>query len=302
MEILRTPDERFAALPDFPFAPHYAEIGGASGASLRLHYVDEGPREAAPVLLLHGEPSWSYLYRKMIPPLAALGHRAVAPDLIGFGRSDKPAAGSDYTFERHVGWMSEWLTGLDLRGITLFCQDWGGLIGLRLVARFPERFAAIVAANTGFPIGGGRVPLAFRLWLAFSRYAPRLPIGWLIGKGTVRGLTAQERGAYDAPFPDERYKAGARRFPALVPITDAHASVSECRAAWAALTRFDKPFVTAYGDRDPITRGQDRRFQDNIPGARGQPHRILQRAGHFLQEDQPTELVEIIHALAVRAR
>lgn len=301
MEILRTPDERFADLPDFAFAPRYAKVGGTSGTPLRLHYLDEGPRGAAPILLMHGEPSWCYLYRRMIPPLAAAGHRVLAPDLIGFGRSDKPASRSDYSFERHVDWMSEWLTSLDLRGITLFCQDWGGLIGLRLVARHPERFAAVIAGNTGLPEGGKRAPLPFKLWLAFSQYVPRLPVGWLVSKGTVRGLSPEEKQAYDAPFPDERYKAGARVFPALVPITDRHASVAECQAAWKVLEQFDKPFVTAFSDRDPITRGLHRGFQARVPGAKGQPHTTVRGAGHFLQEDKPKELADIILATIARA-
>ena len=294
MEVLRTPDARFSDLADFPFAPHYAEIENAAGPPLRIHYVDEGPPAAAPVLLLHGEPSWSYLYRHMIPALAARGHRVLAPDLVGFGRSDKPAERSDYTFQRHVDWMSAWLIELALRAITLFCQDWGGLIGLRLVARFPERFARVVAANTGLPVGGGKAPLPFRLWVAVSQMIPKFPVGWLVSKGTVRGLTAAEKAAYDAPFPDERYKAGARQFPLLVPITDAHASVAECRQAWQVLSRFDKPFLTAFSDRDPITRGGDRIFWERIPGARGQPHTTVRRAGHFLQEDPPARLVDLI--------
>lgn len=294
MEVLRTPDVRFANLPDFAFAPHYAEIESATGPPLRIHYLDEGPPGAAPVLLLHGEPSWSYLYRHMIPSLAARGRRVLAPDLVGFGRSDKPAARNDYTFERHVDWMSAWLTALDLRNITLFCQDWGGLIGLRLVARFPERFARVVAANTGLPVGGGKAPLPFRLWVAFSQLVPKFPVGWLVSKGTVRRLTAAEKAAYDAPFPDERYKAGVRQFPLLVPITDAHASGAECKAAWQVLSQFDKPFLTAFSDRDPITRGGDRIFQERIPGAKGQPHTTIRHAGHFLQEDQPARLVELI--------
>jgi haloalkane dehalogenase len=294
MEILRTPDARFADLPDFAFAPHYAEIANGPGPALRLHYLDEGPPDAAPVLLLHGEPSWCYLYRHMIPPLVARGHRVLAPDLIGFGRSDKPTLRTDYTFERHVDWMSDWLTGLDLKNITLFCQDWGGLIGLRLVARFPERFARVVAANTGLPVGGRKPPLAFKLWVAFSQLVPRFPVGWLVSKGTMRGLTAPEKAAYDAPFPDERYKAGVRQFPLLVPVTDKHASVAECKAAWQVLSQFDKPFLTAFGDSDPITRGGERILQERIPGAKGQPHTTIAQAGHFLQEDQPLKLVELI--------
>jgi haloalkane dehalogenase len=294
MDILRTPDACFADLPDFAFAPRYADIANAGGPALRLHYLEEGPPDAAPVLLLHGEPSWCYLYRHMIPPLVARGHRVLAPDLIGFGRSDKPTLRTDYTFERHVDWMSDWLTGLDLKNITLFCQDWGGLIGLRLVARFPERFARVVAANTGLPVGGRKPPLAFKLWVAFSQLVPRFPVGWLVSKGTVRGLTAPEQAAYDAPFPDERYKAGVRQFPLLVPVTDKHASVAESKTAWQVLSQFDKPFLTAFGDSDPITRGGERILQERIPGARGQPHTTIAQAGHFLQEDQPLKLVELI--------
>jgi haloalkane dehalogenase len=300
MQVLRTPDTRFAGLKDYPFAPHYLEVASGAGPTLRMHYLDEGPRDAAPVLLLHGEPSWSYLYRHIVPLLVARGHRVLAPDLIGFGRSDKPAARTDYTFERHVDWTSAWLTSLDLRRITLFCQDWGGLIGLRLVARFPERFFGVVAANTGLPVGGRKAPLPFRIWLAFSQWVPRLPIGWLVSKGTVRGLTPAEQVAYNAPFPDESYKAGARQFPALVPITDAHASVAECKQAWDVLSRFEKPFLTAFSDRDPITRGGDRIFQERVPGTRGQPHTTIRRAGHFLQEDQPQQIASLIDDLIKR--
>ncbi len=302
MDVLRTPDERFAGLADYPFEPQYQTVTATGCPPLRLHYVDQGPRDGRTVLLLHGEPSWSYLYRHIIPGLTAAGHRVLAPDLIGFGKSDKPARRRDYTFERHVDWMSDWLTGLDLRDITLFCQDWGGLIGLRLVARYPERFAGVIAANTGLPTGGGTVPLAFKLWLAFSQYSPVLPIGWLIGKGTATGLTESEKRAYDAPFPNRRYLAGARQFPALVPMTDRHASVSECKAAWKVLERFDKPFLTAFSSRDPITRGGDRIFQARVPGAADQPHTTIRGAGHFLQEDKPDEITALITAMTARAK
>ena len=300
MDVLRTPDERFSDLADFPFTPCYLDVDNAAGAPLRIHFLDEGPRDAAPVLLLHGEPSWCYLYRHMIPLLVAKGHRVIAPDLVGFGRSDKPAARTDYTYERHVDWMSNWLTTLDLKDITLFCQDWGGLIGLRLVARFPDRFAGVVAANTGLPVGGGKAPLPFRLWVKFSQLVPRFPVGWLISKGTVRGLTSAEKAAYDAPFPDESYKQGARQFPLLVPVTDAHASVAECRQAWEVLSRFEKPFLTAFSDSDPITRGGDGIFQAQIPGTKGQPHTTIRKAGHFLQEDQPEALARLIDDLVKR--
>ncbi|WP_374574408.1 haloalkane dehalogenase [Phenylobacterium sp.] len=296
MDVLRTPDERFEGLADWPFAPNYLEIRDADGTALRLHYVDEGPREAAPILLMHGEPSWAYLYRKIIAALVAKGHRVIAPDLIGFGRSDKPAARTDYTYERHVAWMSAWLTALDLKDITLFCQDWGGLIGLRLVAAFPERFKAVVAGNTFLPVGGGSSD-GFTAWLNFSQNAPVLPIGFILQGGSGRELTEAEVAAYEAPFPDESYKAGARQFPALVPVTPEHPSVAENKAAWEVLERFDKPFITAFSDNDPVTRGMDATLQARIPGAKGQPHVTLS-GGHFLQEDSPAEIAEILDKIA----
>lgn len=293
MKVLRTPDERFAALPGYNFAPHYTDITDDDGTALRIHHVDEGAPNAAPILLMHGEPSWSFLYRRMIAGLAARGHRVVAPDLVGFGRSDKPAAQDDYTYERHVRWMSDWLTGNDLRNITLFCQDWGGLIGLRLVAAFPDRFARVVVANTGLPIGTGRTD-AFQQWLDFSQSVPVLPVGEIVSMGTVRGLSAAEKAAYDAPYPEEEFKAGARRFPALVPITPEHGSVAENKAAWKVLERFEKPFLTAFSDGDPVSKGGERIFQERVPGAKGRPHVTIKGGGHFLQEDKPDELVEVI--------
>lgn len=294
MKTLRTPDARFANLPDYPFQPHYATIRDADGTEMRQHYVDEGPRNAAPVLLMHGEPSWSFLYRKMISGLVAKGHRVLAPDLIGFGKSDKPTEQSDYTFERHVKWMSDWLTALNLQNITLFCQDWGGLIGLRLVAAFPDRFARVVVGNTGLPVGTGMTE-GFKQWLTFSQSVPELPIGEIVSMGTKNGLSDAVKAAYIAPFPDESYKAGARRFPALVPVTPEHASVAENKAAWDVLARYNKPFLTAFSDSDPVTKGGERAFQERVPGTKGQPHTIVKNAGHFLQEDAPDELVDIIH-------
>ncbi|QCI92222.1 haloalkane dehalogenase [Novosphingobium sp. EMRT-2] len=297
MEILRTPDERFAGLDGFDFSPHYSEvIDGQDGTRLRIHHLDEGPRDAAPVLLMHGEPSWCYLYRRFIPDLVARGHRVVAPDLVGFGRSDKPARRDDYTYERHVQWMSDWLTQLDLTGITLFCQDWGGLIGLRLVAAFPDRFARVVVSNTGLPVGAGATD-GFRAWLDFSQNVPVFPVGMIVNGGCHRDLSPAEIAAYDAPFPDETYKEGARQFPTLVPITPEHGSVAENKAAWDVLARFDKPLLTAFGAEDAITRGGERPFIDRVPGAKGQAHTVLQSAGHFLQEDVPAELCTIIDTL-----
>ena len=298
MQILRTPDERFAGLPDWPFAPHYQDVTDADGTVLRLAYVDEGPRDGAAVLLMHGEPSWSYLYRKIIPDLVAAGHRVIAPDLIGFGRSDKPAARADYTYERHVAWTSDWFTALGLKDVTLFCQDWGGLIGLRLVAAFPERFAGLVIGNTGLPTGTGLTE-GFAAWLTFSQTVPQMPIGFIVNGGSARQLSEAEIAAYDAPFPDETYKEGARQFPALVPVTPEHGSVAENIAAWKVLEAFDKPVVTAFSDGDAITRGGEVVFQARIPGAAGQPHVTLS-GGHFLQEDSPAEIAAIINAMIAR--
>lgn len=298
MKLLRTPDARFEGLADWPYAPHYLDLTDADGSRPRLHYVDEGPREGRTVLLMHGEPSWAYLYRHIIPGLTARGHRAVAPDLIGFGRSDKPGQRTDYTYERHVAWMSQWLTAMDLKDVVLFCQDWGGLIGLRLVAAFPGRFAGVVVANTGLPAGTG-LSEGFEAWLNFSQRTPELPVGWIVNGGSTRNLSEAEIAAYDAPYPDEAFKEGARQFPTLVPITPEHASVAENAAAWRVLERFDKPLVTAFSDGDAVTRGGEAAFQARVPGARGQPHVTLS-GGHFLQEDSPAEIVDVIDALIHR--
>lgn len=293
MKILRTPDARFANLPDFPFTPHYCEVKDSDGTAIRIHYLDEGPANANPVLLMHGEPSWSFLYRRIVAILAARGHRTVAPDLVGFGRSDKPADQSDYTYERHVSWMSDWMAATRLTNITLFCQDWGGLIGLRLVAAFPEKFARVIVANTGLPTGEG-FSEAFQRWLEFSQSTPTLPIGQIVGMGCRRGLNEAETAAYDAPFPDESFKAGARRFPALVPITPQHGSVAENKAAWKVLEKFIKPFLTAFSDSDPVTKGGDLIFHARVPGTKGQKHVTITDAGHFLQEDKPDEIADLI--------
>jgi len=293
MRILRTPDTRFEGLTDYPYAAHYVEIDSGEGTKLRLHHVDEGPRDAPPVLMMHGEPTWSFLYRHMIAGLVARGHRAVAPDLVGFGRSDKPAEQEDYTYERHVRWMLAWLQATALSRITLFCQDWGGLIGLRLVAARPDLFDRVIVANTGLPVGTGWTE-GFKAWLDFSQSVPEFPTSFIVNAGSVRELSEDERAAYDAPFPDESYKAGARRFPALVPITPEHASVAENKAAWEVLARFDKPFLTAFSDKDAVTQGGDRIFQERVPGAKGRNHMTTENAGHFLQEDAPGFLVGLI--------
>jgi haloalkane dehalogenase len=291
METLRTPDDRFASLPGYPFAPHYVEVSG-----LRVHYADEGPRDAAPVLLLHGEPSWSYLYRKMIPLITAAGHRVVAPDLVGFGRSDKPARREDYTYQRHVDWMRGVLDALDLRRITLVCQDWGGLIGLRLAAEHPERFARIVAANTFLPTGDRPAGPAFLAWRKYSQETPEFHVGGIVRGGCVTDLAPEVIAAYDAPFPEDRYKAGARQFPMLVPVTPDDPAAAPNRRAWEALGCWTKPFLTAFSDSDPITAGGDKVFRERVPGARGREHVTIEGAGHFLQEDKG----EVLAAIAVR--
>jgi haloalkane dehalogenase len=297
MRVLRTPDERFAGLADYPFAPHYLTVTDADGTDLRIHYLDEGHPDSPVVLLMHGEPSWSYLYRKFVPVLVAKGYRVIAPDLIGFGKSDKPAARTDYTYERHVAWMSDWLTALDLTGVTLFCQDWGGLIGLRLVAAFPDRFARLVIANTGLPVGTGS-SAGFDAWLAFSQNVPNFPVGFIVNGGTTRELSPAEIAAYDAPFPDESYKEGARQFPTLVPVTSGHPSVAENIAAWEVLERFGGPVLTAFADNDAVTRGGEKVFIERMPGARDQLHVIVKDAGHFLQEDKPEALCALIDSFA----
>src|SRR5712691_7341430 len=289
MEILRTPDERFTDLPGYGFEPHYVEVDG-----LRIHYVDEGSASAEPVLMLHGEPSWSYLYRKMIPVITAAGYRAVAPDLVGFGRSDKSGRREDYTYQRHVDWMKGWLEAVDLRHITLVCQDWGGLIGLRLAASHEERFDRVVAANTGLPTGDRPLGEAFLRWRQYSQTTPNFHAGGIVKGGCVSELSPEIVAAYDAPFPDDRYKAGARQFPLLVPTSPDDPSSEANRKAWQVLMRWEKPFLTAFSDSDAIMRGIDRIFQKLVPGTKGQPHTIIAGAGHFLQEDKGEELARVV--------
>ena len=217
MKFLRTPDERFKNLPGYPFDPHYADVPDGEGGMLRIHYVDEGPRDGGVVLLLHGEPSWSYLYRKMIPPLASAGYRVIAPDLIGFGKSDKPTEKSDYTFQRHIDWLTAFLTQLNLRDITYFGQDWGAVLGLRIVGEHPDWFARVIIGNGGLPTGDQGANDAFLAWQKFSQTSPNFDIGRIIQGATVTTLPNEVVEAYRAPFPDDDYKAGARIFPTLVP-------------------------------------------------------------------------------------
>ena len=296
MQFLRTDDSQFEGLPDYSFAPHYLQVDDTEGGRLRVHYVDEGPRDAAPVLLMHGEPSWSYLYRHMIPPLLAAGHRVVAPDLIGFGRSDKPTAQADYTYQRHVDWMLSALQQLDLQNITLFCQDWGGLIGLRLLAAEPQRFARLVVGNTALPTGDQPMGPAFEGWREYSQTVEDFNAGRIVYGGTTSKLTEAEVAAYNAPYPDDSYKAGARRFPMLVPSTPDDPATIPNRAAWEVLRGLDIPVLTLFGADDKIMAGVEKVFQKLMPGAAGQDHQVLPDAGHFLQEDVGPELAKRINA------
>lgn len=290
--VRRTPDSAFAAIADFPFLPHYLEIADRDdGTRLRVHYVDEGPRDAPVVLMMHGEPSWCYLYRHMIGPVVDAGFRVVAPDLIGFGRSDKPARKTDYSYSRHVAWMRQWIEALDLTGMTLVCQDWGSLIGLRLVAEMPDRFASVVLSNGGLP-EGGPAPRAFAIWRAFAKWSPAFPIGKIVNVGAKRALSKAEIAAYDAPFPDSSYKAGARIFPSFVPFED-NIAVPDQKRAWRVLDSWDKPFLCCFSDGDPVTRGGETRFIGRVPGTAGQPHRTL-KGGHFIQENDPQGFVQAI--------
>jgi haloalkane dehalogenase len=308
--VFRTPDERFESLKDYPFEPHYLEVDSKLG-KLRVHYVDVGPRDGDPILLMHGEPSWSYLYRKMIPPLVAAGHRVIAPDLIGFGRSDKPAKRTDHSYQNHVDWMMHFVSELELKNVTLFCQDWGSLIGLRIVAGAPDRFARVVAGNAALPAGRGddgvviggewtqpdpnaelKWEEGFQGWLKYSQTVPEFDCRVILQVATVRELTEAELDAYRAPFPDERYVAGPRVMPTLV-----MSQAATNREAWKALAVFDKPFLTTFSDSDPVTKGREKVFQKRIPGAKDQPHTIIKRAGHFLQEDASQELATLINRL-----
>lgn len=290
-KVLRTPEERFAKLPGFPWQPHYTQVG-----DLRIAFIDEGPRDAAPVLLMHGEPTWSYLYRKMIPVLLQAGHRVIAPDLVGFGRSDKPVRKADYSYLNHVLWMCAWMQANDLQRITLFCQDWGSLIGLRLAAQFPERFDRIVLGNGGLPTGTTPVPKAFKIWRAFARYSPWFPIGRIVKAGCAQGLVDEAVAAYDAPFPTSRHTVGARLFPGFVPTEPTDPERANNERAWQVFEQWDKPFLTLFGNRDPVTRGGHRPWQARVPGAKGQPHNIVRGAGHFLQEDKGEEVAQAVAA------
>jgi haloalkane dehalogenase len=282
---LRTPDECFAGLADFSFAPHYLEIDG-----YRVHYLDEGPRDTAPFLLMHGEPSWCYLYRKMIPPLVKAGYRCVAPDLIGFGKSDKLAQRDEYSYQFHVDIIDGFVRAASLNGVTLFGQDWGGLIGLRVLADNPERFSRLVVANTGLPTGDLKPSEGFQRWLHYSQTVENFHVGGIIKGGCKTALSGDTIAAYDAPFPTDAYKEGARMFPKLVPITPDNPASEANRKAWEVLRQWNGRVLTLFSDQDPVTAGGEKPFQKLLPGAQGQPHATITGAGHFLQEDSPEEL------------
>ncbi|MCV7441175.1 haloalkane dehalogenase [Mycobacterium paraense] len=295
MEMLRTPDDRFDDVPDFPYAPRYCEISDGDGGTLRVAWVEDGPQGAAPVLMLHGEPSWSYLYRKMIPILAAAGHRVICPDLVGFGRSDKPTRREDHSYARHVEWMrAVAFDVLDLHDVTLVGQDWGGLIGLRLAAGHPERFARLVVANTGLP--NGEQPMA-EDWWRFRKaiaIAPDLNIGWFVQGGCLRQMSQQALEGYNAPFPDDSYCVGPRAMPGLVPISPDDPAAAANKAAWAKLSVSPTPMLVVFSDGDPITGPMAAIFQREMRGAQGIDHPTIRGAGHFLQEDAGEELANHI--------
>ena len=324
MKTLRTPDECFDNLPDYPFAPNYLTVADTEGGQLRVHYLDEGPADGPVVLLIHGQPVWSYLYRFMIPLLVDKGFRVIVPDLVGFGRSDKPTKIDDYTYARHVTWMSDWLTQMDLQDVTVFFQDWGSLIGLRLVAAFPERFSHVVLSNGGLPVGmiqgfigkvfqwvyprikvvnAEELPARFKsnfpapgflYWRKYCAQNSNFAIADVLKVTSDKPLSADELDAYEAPFPDQNYMAGARKFPTLVPVFENEAEVPENKAAWRVLRKFDKPFMCAFSDNDPVTAGGEKKFIEQVPGCEGVKHRTISDAGHFVQQDQPEHCVQAI--------
>ncbi len=303
--VLRTPDHHFVRLPDFPWAPRYLQLADSRLGSLRMHYLDEGPRQGPVILLLHGEPSWCFLYRHMIHDLTGRGLRCVAPDLIGFGRSDKPAQRSDYSYAGHVAQMAELVEALDLRDIILVCQDWGGPIGLSLLAQMPERFQAVVAANTLLPnceaAPAGVEPWPGEIvqqWVAATQVATDLPIADVVAGVCVKPLSEAVRAAYDAPFPTAAYKAAPLEFPNLIPIREGMPGVAENRQTWRLLEQWQKPFITAFSDSDPATAAWADVFRRRIPGARGRSHPTIRSAGHFLQEEQGPALAAVVAEVA----
>ncbi len=311
-DVLRTPDDRFADLPGYGFEPHYRDVEADGLGPVRMHYLDEGPADGPVALLLHGQPTWSYLYRTVVPVLVAEGIRVIAPDNIGFGRSDKPARPTDYTFARHIEWTRGLVSGLDLREVTLVAQDWGGPIGFSVLAAETDRFARVVAANTilhtadpgladkltwaNHGLGESRVVLeeAFVDYLLYTQRAPELRASDFVGAATTSTLSPEVLAAYDAPFPDASLTAGLRQMTALLPLTRNDVGARIGRRTMRALEEFDRPFVTAYSDGDPATHGWESVFQERVPGARGREHVTIPGAGHFLQEDAGEELGRVV--------
>ena len=348
MKILRTPDARFENLADYPFAPHYTEIKTQDGSELRIHHLDEGPADGPIVLCMHGQPVWSYLYRKVIPYLTSAGMRVIAPDLVGYGKSDKPAAREDYSYERQVEWMGAWLEANDFSDITFFGQDWGGLIGLRLVVNHDQRFSRVVISNTGLPhnpdvdasvvqqvedfranaptpsilemqkalsgMGDGDHPATkFAYWQKFCWEQENLPIGFLMSMmmenqprivqaikfllhsaGMQLPFPTALAKAYEAPFPDASYKMGPRAMPSEVPTLPTSPSLEQQAQAWKFFESFDKPFLCAFADNDPVTAGGQKEFVARVPGTKGLPHTTIKGGGHFVQENAPDQVAQVI--------
>jgi haloalkane dehalogenase len=288
MKILQTPEFRFYDLKDYPFQSHFINING-----LQMHYLDEGPTNAAPVLLLHGVPTWSYLYRHIIKIIAAAGNRVIVPDLIGFGKSDKPDKKSDHSYKSHIEWIKTFIDLLHLKNIILFGQDWGSLIGLRIAAEQPDRFAGIIISNGMLPTGEQKIHYTFKIWKFIARFSPLLPVDLVISSGMTGLLDKEEKRAYRAPFPSSKYKTAIRAMPNLVPVSFNDLQSQANREAWIELGKWEKPFLTAFSNGDPITRGGDKYLQERIPGASGQNH-ITLTGGHFIQEDKSVELADII--------
>lgn len=325
MKVLRTPDEQFDNLEGYPFAPNYLQVDDDDGGTLRMHYLDEGSKDGEVLLCLHGQPMWSYLYRKMIPPFVAAGYRVICPDLVGFGKSDKPSERGDYTYARHVGWLEQLVVGLDLQNVTLVCQDWGGLLGLRVLTANTERFARVVVANTGLPDAKdtpdemaapmralfATIPAlapaemgakmrenengaGFMYWIKYCDSYPDFRVSDVVSMSAFGALPQAQRSAYDAPFPAEEYKQAARQFPSLVPIFPDDPAIPANRAAWKVLEAFEKPLLTSFGDSDPVTAGGHVRFEKSVPGAQGQKHVLLKGVGHFLQEEAGEQFAEVV--------
>jgi len=294
MAVLRTPDNRFAGLPDFPFAQHYATPTDPVLGPLRMHYLDEGDREGRVVALVHGEPTWSFMFRRTVAPLVSAGYRVIVPDLIGFGRSDKPSRPEDYTYASHVRWLGAFFGELAVKDVVLLGHDWGGLIGLRLATEVEGLVGAYVAANHGYPTGDMPANEALRSWQQYAASVPELDVGAIVARSCATPLPPQVVAAYDAPYPDESYKAGARRFPALIPVVPADPACGAVRASRAALGQSSLPFATIYGAQDPIAGAADAMFQQLVPGANGAPHIRLAGAGHNMPEDAGETLGEMI--------